>query len=415
MKKIKLQRTIIFILLSLSLLVFSSQSIAGSNTKLTNSTNDTSVKDTQKVQSKQKQKTEAHSSTTSKSKNVSNSKVSNTTRKVTESKSATKIESSNLTGTKSTAIKKNTTSDNKKNKTEVKISTKIKKSTNSKANTQNEKLKANISKKTVTNTATDKSKTTSNKTTSVKKSNLDVQEYNTLKSKSIKNSKSNANLKNSEDNDMIKNPLNNDTNTSQASQHVVHETLELDELDDDTHTVSYGNVKYKCHNGYYYEPWNGHFRRIPPPFGMRTRWLPRHHYNFIFHECVYFYCCNVFYIYIEDDDEYVIVRPPIGALVDSIPEYSEQLIIEGETYYIADGIQYKAVMVNDEIWYKVIKVLESNENEIVQLQVGTLVDTIPEDRELLLIDGETYYIAEDIQYKVVIVNEEIWFKILKVG
>jgi len=152
-----------------------------------------------------------------------------------------------------------------------------------------------------------------------------------------------------------------------------------------------------------------------PPWGLRIRWLPRYYYIYIFDSCRYYYCCNVYYIYIESDDEYIVVRPPIGALVETLPEYSEKLIVEGETYFIADVIQYKAVLVNDEIWFKVIKVIDDNEYAVVELPVGALIEIIPEDRELLFIDGETYFIAENIQYKAVLVNDEIWFKVLKVG
>jgi len=339
MKKRKIKNIVIFtILLSLNVLLFSSLSIAGTNTKLTNSTKNTNDKDIQKVQSEKKQKTETIPATNEKS--------------------------SNLNSTKSTEVKKNITSDD-----------------------------------------------------DIKKYNIDIQKNNISKSESIINPKSNTDLQNSNDNEMIKNPLNNDTSTSQTYQHIPRQTLELDEIDelDDVHTVSYDNVEYKCHNGYYYRHWGRHYRRMRPPWGLRIRWLPRYYYVYIFNDCRYFYCCNVFYIYIEDENEYIVVRPPIGALVETIPEYSEQLIVDGETYYIADGIQYKAVIVNEEIWFKVIKVNDKNEYEIVKLPVGVLVETIPEYSEQLIIDGETYYIAEDIQYKAVIVNEEIWFKILKVG
>jgi len=392
MKKRKIKNVILFtIFLSLSLLLFFSQSVAGTNSKLTNSTKNTSVKDTQKVQGEQKQKAETKPDTTEKS--------------------------SNPTSTKSTEVKKNTTTDDEKEKSsekkkpEVKTSVTIKKSKDSTNNTQHEKTELKSSNKTEINAV-------SNKTADdTKKYNIDIQKNNTSKSESIINPKFKAALQNSNDNEMIKNPLNNDTSSNLTRHYVPRQTIEIDEIEklDDVHTVSYDNVEYKCHNGYYYRHWGRHYRRMRPPWGLRIRWLPRYYYIYIFDSCRYYYCCNVYYIYIESDDEYIVVRPPIGALVETLPEYSEKLIVEGETYFIADGIQYKAVLVNDEIWFKVIKVIDDNEYAVVELPVGALIEIIPEDRELLFIDGETYFIAENIQYKAVLVNDEIWFKVLKVG
>jgi len=89
MKKRKIKNVVIFtILLSLTVLLFSSQSIAGTNTKLTNSTKQTEVKDTKKGQVEKKQKT--------------------------DTKSATDKKSTDVTSTKSSEVKKNTTTDDEK-------------------------------------------------------------------------------------------------------------------------------------------------------------------------------------------------------------------------------------------------------------------------------------------------------------
>jgi hypothetical protein len=56
-------------------------------------------------------------------------------------------------------------------------------------------------------------------------------------------------------------------------------------------------------------------------------------------------------------NEYATVAPPIGALVESIPGGYEKLMINGETYYVVDGIQYRAVLNRGEIWYEVIKIM----------------------------------------------------------
>ncbi|HJV76854.1 MAG TPA: DUF6515 family protein, partial [Paludibacter sp.] len=67
----------------------------------------------------------------------------------------------------------------------------------------------------------------------------------------------------------------------------------------------------------------------------------------------YYYYFGTFYIPV--DKQYEVVEPPIGAMVETIPQGYEKLDIEGQTYYISNGVQYKAVMRNNEVWYQVIK------------------------------------------------------------
>ncbi|MEM6765701.1 MAG: DUF6515 family protein [Bacteroidota bacterium] len=51
-----------------------------------------------------------------------------------------------------------------------------------------------------------------------------------------------------------------------------------------------------------------------------------------------------------------VVTPPVGAVVESIPNGYEEIEIQGNTYYLVDDIQYKAVIQAGEVWYEVIKV-----------------------------------------------------------
>ena len=50
------------------------------------------------------------------------------------------------------------------------------------------------------------------------------------------------------------------------------------------------------------------------------------------------------------------MQPPLGALVQSIPDGGQQVVMDGDTFYIVDGVQYQAVMYHGSIWYKVIKI-----------------------------------------------------------
>ncbi len=376
MKKRKIKYVIIFtVLLTLTVLIFSSQSVAGPNTKLTNNTKQTDVKDTKKVQVEKIQKNE--------------------TKPATDKKSTTDDEKDKTTDKKKSVVKVPTAKKVEGSKDKVPVK-KIEIQPSNKTNIEK------VTNKTIDDT---------------KKYNIDSQKQYIPKSESITNIKSSTDKKSTINPEMIKNPLNKDVITSDINHFVPRPILEIEEIEelDNIQIIIYNNIEYRWYYGYYYWPWEGCYRRIWPPFGFRIAWLPPYYYAFWYRDIEYYYCCNVYYVYVEEEEEYVVVCPPIGAVVETIPEYSEKLIVDGETYFVADGIQYKAILVNDEIWFKVIKVIDENEYEIVQIPVGSLIEILPEDRELILIDGQTYFIADDVQYKAVIVNDEIWFKVLKVG
>jgi uncharacterized protein (UPF0333 family) len=332
-----------------------------------------------------------------------------------ETKSTTEKTTSNNTTVKEVGVKKTITTDDKeksavKKKVEVINLPNKKKSEDKTPNVQFEKTKIEPSNEKKNTTSPDK----------IYDNQLykrDADKNISSKNELMIHSKSIIDKNSASDNEIIENYLKVKPHGTPSNYISPRPILEPEEIEHNTEVkiIIYNNIEYRWYYGYYYEPWNGCYRRIWPSFGWRISWLPPYYYDFWWHDIEYYYCCNVYYVYYEDEDEYVVVRPPVGALVETIPDYSEKLIVEGETYFIADGIQYKAVLVNDEIWFKVLKFVEKNEYAVIELPVGSLVEIMPDERELLFIDGETYYIADDVQYKAVLVNDEIWFKVLKIG
>lgn len=64
----------------------------------------------------------------------------------------------------------------------------------------------------------------------------------------------------------------------------------------------------------------------------------------------YYYCKGIFYQKIVLEQKYVIVPPPIGAVVFTIPQGYQLMLINGTTYYEYEGVYYK----RDLEGYKVI-------------------------------------------------------------
>jgi hypothetical protein len=48
------------------------------------------------------------------------------------------------------------------------------------------------------------------------------------------------------------------------------------------------------------------------------------------------------------------VGPPIGAVVESIPNDCEEFILDGQTYYKVDDTYYRAIYIDGVLMYEVV-------------------------------------------------------------
>jgi hypothetical protein len=118
--------------------------------------------------------------------------------------------------------------------------------------------------------------------------------------------------------------------------------------------ITYRGNDFFFHRGVYYHRINGRNVVVCPPIGLRVNVLPRGFLRFWVGPNPYFYYFGTYYVY--RDSYYEVVKPPLGALVESIPDGYEKLEIEGQTFYIVDGVQYKPVLKDGVVWYQVVKV-----------------------------------------------------------
>lgn len=116
----------------------------------------------------------------------------------------------------------------------------------------------------------------------------------------------------------------------------------------------------KHHSGMFYYKKGVYYKLVGdkyivsrPPKGVRVSVLPEPRVLWVANRQYHYYYGT---FYVMRGNEYEVVAPPVGAIVESIPEGYEKLEIDGNTYYIVDGVQYKAVVYDGEIWYEVIKV-----------------------------------------------------------
>lgn len=106
-------------------------------------------------------------------------------------------------------------------------------------------------------------------------------------------------------------------------------------------------------DGIYYKYDNDKYQVVPAPIGHKLKTLPKGNTRFTLDGVTYFYYFGTYYT--SQDGQYVVVQPPIGAEVDSIPDGYEKVMIDGQTYFTLNGVQYKAVLRDNVVWYRVIK------------------------------------------------------------
>ena len=109
---------------------------------------------------------------------------------------------------------------------------------------------------------------------------------------------------------------------------------------------------YDC-DGIYYKKENDKYQVVPAPVGYSVKAIPKGSLQFTMDGVQYFYYFGSYYV--PRDGKYEVVEPPIGAEVDSIPDGYEKVTIDGQTYFTLNGVQYKAVIRNNVVWYRVIK------------------------------------------------------------
>jgi len=113
---------------------------------------------------------------------------------------------------------------------------------------------------------------------------------------------------------------------------------------------------------------------VPAPIGHSVKVLPKGSFRFSLNGTQYYYYFGTYYL--PRDGQYEVVLPPVGAEVDSIPDGYEKVIVDGQTYFTLNGVQYKAVMHDNKIWYRVIK---NNDNNPARTNGSTNEDPEPEN------------------------------------
>jgi hypothetical protein len=81
-----------------------------------------------------------------------------------------------------------------------------------------------------------------------------------------------------------------------------------------------------------------HHHYSHPYFGLHVSFLPDHCYNVWYGGVRYYYCDG--YYYRHDRADYIVVEPPVGTVLTSVPITYQPVAVNGTTYYTNNGVYY---------------------------------------------------------------------------
>jgi len=131
--------------------------------------------------------------------------------------------------------------------------------------------------------------------------------------------------------------------------------------------------------------WGGFARGAPVRVyrGQRFHDLPPSHRVFIFNNLNYYYDDDGAYYLQQPDGEYLVVQPPVGGIVSSLPDGTVPITVGPTTYYYLDGVFYVA---------------QDDTFAVVNPPPGIVVPTLPTGATQAVIDGAVCYQFNGFNY-----------------
>jgi hypothetical protein len=188
---------------------------------------------------------------------------------------------------------------------------------------------------------------------------------------------------------------------------------------------SYPGLQYGRHyvsprpQGFYYRNRGYYGTYYTPQIGFRIGVLPLGYYPFYWGQNQYYYSEGLFYT--QQDNNYSVVEPPIGASIDKLPAKAQAIAINGMQYYELNGVYYQPVTRDDgTLVYQIagkdgeLTTADAGASPDDLPQVGDLVDNLPDGCKILRLNGQKYYVSQEGYYfqEAVDTNGDKVFKIV---
>jgi len=174
---------------------------------------------------------------------------------------------------------------------------------------------------------------------------------------------------------------------------------------------------YRYSPGYrfYGRPNYGYYNFYRPFIGFRLNVLPFGYYPFYYGPDQYYYSGGLFYRQYENN--YQVVTPPVGAEVPNLPEEANLVTIDGVDYYELKGVYYTQSTNKDGKTVYVVAgkdgVLNTTDGPIVTHQIGDIISVLPEGCREVTIKNDKYFVSpDDVYYEEVIEGNKTSYRVI---
>jgi hypothetical protein len=116
--------------------------------------------------------------------------------------------------------------------------------------------------------------------------------------------------------------------------------------------IALNNVDYRYDAGVFYEPADGGYQVVAPPFGAIVPALPPNYSSMQIGGDTYYYFGGTFYVQVING--YQVVRAPAGAIVYNLPAGATQVAAGNITYLQYNGDYYQPIQYNGQNAYEVV-------------------------------------------------------------
>lgn len=184
----------------------------------------------------------------------------------------------------------------------------------------------------------------------------------------------------------------------------------------------YHGITYYCYNDIWYRPYGGHYVVCRPPFGTILAANLIADMTWAAVRMSYYYTVANTYSRISENNAYIAQQNAIIAQNNATIAAQNQMIamngqLASEAYGLADrlGLVQSYAAAGSSYFYQdgVFYMIDSDgEYKVIVPPAGALVETLPEDYEMVTLNDDEYYKVDDTVYRVIISEGKPYFEVL---
>lgn len=184
----------------------------------------------------------------------------------------------------------------------------------------------------------------------------------------------------------------------------------------------YHGITYYCYNDIWYRPYGGHYVVCRPPFGTVLAANLIADMTWAAVRLAYYHTVANTYSRISENNAYIAQQNAVIAQNNATIAAQNQAIamnqqIASQAYGLANqlGLVQSYAAAGSSYFYQdgVFYMMDSDgEYKVIVPPAGALVETLPEDYEMVTLNGEEYYKVDDTVYRVTISEGKPYFEVL---